>query len=151
MSADPTVTDPTTFDANIAQSVLEDLTKVLAKLHHLSDHRVDAGLKSFDVEIAEIDHQRGMLHLAMVEQGLPVVSLKPDFETLDKLLEAGLHDLAILAGDVVGPSDVSWQDVAGTAAANLRVLADLLSEAREGAAGPFPVFPSPAEIVGRLS
>ncbi len=60
-------------------------------------------------------------------------------------LETALGDLRILSGDVVGPSDASWQDVAGTCAVNLRCLADALEQARQGNAEPFPVFPSPDE------
>ena len=43
-----------------------------------------------------------------------------------------VDDLEILAGDAVGPGDVSWQDVAGTLTVNLRVLATSLDEARAG-------------------
>lgn len=41
-------------------------------------------------------------------------------------------DRAILRGDELGPSGVSWQDVAGTMACQMRVLADLLDRARAG-------------------
>jgi len=73
---------------------------------------------------------------------------KKEYDIFERSLANGLHDLAILAGDIVGPSNVSWQDVAGTAAANLKVIAALLDEAREGRHGPFPVFPSPWECMG---
>jgi hypothetical protein len=66
---------------------------------------------------------------------------------MEQLLKNALYDLAILAGDIVGPSDVSWQDVAGTAAVNLQVLASQLDQARNGQAEPGIVFPSPAECL----
>jgi hypothetical protein len=61
-----------------------------------------------------------------------------------------LDDLHILAGDKVGQGDVTWQDVAGTAAVNLRHLAHLIDQAREGnatAREPI-VFPSPDDLEG---
>lgn len=58
-----------------------------------------------------------------------------------------LGDLLILAGDDVGPSNASWQDVAGTAAVNLRHLATLLDWARAGQSEPFTCFPSPRELI----
>lgn len=66
-----------------------------------------------------------------------------------------LGDLAILAGERVGPSGASWQDVAGTCETNLRVLADTLHDVRVGnshIAGRFPierpvVFPSVADLL----
>lgn len=68
-----------------------------------------------------------------------------------------LEDLSILAGERVGPSGFSWQDVAGTAAVNLRELADSLDSLREGEThhqgcrwdGPV-VFPSPAGALESL-
>ena len=56
-------------------------------------------------------------------------------ETYDRLreqLDLALTDLSILCGDRVGPSGASWQDVAGTAATNLRVYADMLDSLRRG-------------------
>lgn len=67
------------------------------------------------------------------------------FDRADKALSTILSDLSILAGDQVGPSDVSWQDVAGTCAINLRQLAKLLDLAREGQIEPFSTFPSPTK------
>ena len=61
-------------------------------------------------------------------------------------LKQALYDLAILAGDQVCPNDSSWQDVAGTAAVNLRHLAGLLDAAREGNAEAPVVFPSPDDL-----
>jgi hypothetical protein len=66
---------------------------------------------------------------------------------MEILLKNALNDLAILSGDVVGPSGVSWQDVAGTASVNLKVLASQLDAARNGHAEPGIVFPSPAECL----
>ena len=69
------------------------------------------------------------------------------YETARDLLATALGDLRILSGDVVGPSDVTWQDVAGTAAVNLRVLAGMLDEARKGNVVNGPVvFPSPDDL-----
>ena len=66
-------------------------------------------------------------------------------------LEALVEDLAILAGDVVGPSDSTWQDVAGTAVVNLYALANQIEQARAGnvIGGPV-VFPSPREAMAKL-
>ncbi len=58
-----------------------------------------------------------------------------------------LADLEILAGDRIGPSDASWQDVAGTAAVQLHSYARLLDRARTGNYPGNIVFPSPAECL----
>ncbi len=58
-----------------------------------------------------------------------------------------LTDLDILAGNRIGPSDASWQDVAGTCAINMMRLAGMLNEARIGNAEPFLVFPDPRECI----
>jgi len=73
------------------------------------------------------------------------------YEEARELLTAALGDLAILSGDVVGPGDVTWQDVAGTCVVNLRILATRIEAARNGQAstyrgGPL-VFPSPYEAI----
>jgi hypothetical protein len=75
------------------------------------------------------------------------------YDESKKLTEAALGDLAILAGDEAGNGS-SWQDVAGTAAVNLRALADFLDTVRKGEShwrgcpltGPV-VFASPAEAL----
>jgi hypothetical protein len=69
------------------------------------------------------------------------------YETMKTALENLLNDLSILAGEKVGPSGVSWQDVAGTAMVNAQVLADQLKAAREGNSESFITFPSPAETL----
>lgn len=69
-------------------------------------------------------------------------------KTIEQALIDSLNDLSILAGEVVGPSDVSWQDVAGTASINLRWLATLLDNARQGNCELPIVFPSPTELLG---
>lgn len=61
-----------------------------------------------------------------------------------------LGDLRILSGDVMGPSDASWQDVAGTCATNCEVMAMLLHAARRGNHEAFLTFPSPAEALEKL-
>lgn len=73
--------------------------------------------------------------------------MKATYEQMKRLLTDALGDLAILSGDVMGPSGASWQDVAGTAAVNLTCLANMLTEARKGNAEPFITFPSPAECM----
>lgn len=78
-------------------------------------------------------------------------STKPyRYEEAKRLLRTILEDLEILSGDAVGPSDVTWQSVAATAAVNCHVLAIRLQAARYGevAGGPI-VFPSPNEVWGR--
>lgn len=72
---------------------------------------------------------------------------KANYETMKTVLTNALHDLQILAGDIMGPTNSSWQDVAGTCAVNLDVLSSQLKEARNGNAESFLVFPSPLEIL----
>lgn len=63
-------------------------------------------------------------------------------------LNNAIGDLAILAGETVGPSDASWQDVAGTAIVNLRALANMIEQARAGNVIDGPVvFPSVSEAI----
>ena len=81
----------------------------------------------------------------MTETTLP--QRRAQYDIMRRALENALSDLAILAGDIVGPSDASWQDVAGTCAVNLEVLAMQLRAARAGNAEPFLVFPSPSEAM----
>lgn len=69
------------------------------------------------------------------------------YTTLERTIRNLLYDLTILSGDVVGPSDASWQDVAGTASVNAQVLANILAEARKGNHEAGLVFPSPAECL----
>lgn len=57
---------------------------------------------------------------------------KPTYQTAQRSLANGLHDLNILAGNEVGPSDASWQDVAGTAALNLSTVVAYLHNLRAG-------------------
>ena len=68
---------------------------------------------------------------------------------LEELYENIEGDMACLAGEDV--ADAAWQDVAGTLACNLRVLANALDDIRAGKpiAGRFPFtsFPSMREIV----
>lgn len=69
------------------------------------------------------------------------------YETARDLLASIVDDFRILSGDKVGPSDVTWQDVAGTAMTNLQVLASQLAEARKGNVVNGPVvFPSPDDL-----
>ena len=69
----------------------------------------------------------------------PVYSYTVARNTLAIILE----EVRILSGDKLGPSDVSWQDVAGTLAVNLHYLATLIDSARKGRTADGPVvFPS---------
>lgn len=68
------------------------------------------------------------------------------YDVARRSLDNALSDLRILAGDEVGPNDVTWQDVAGTCVVNLRVLADQIEQARFGSVVNGPVvFPSPSD------
>lgn len=58
--------------------------------------------------------------------------LNPDYKTLKSLLTYIILDINILSGDEIGPSDSSWQDVAGTLSCNMKVYARLLDTLREG-------------------
>lgn len=69
---------------------------------------------------------------------------------LEKTLITALNDLAILSGDIQGPSEVSWQDVAGTAATNLEVLAKMLHDARKGNHESIISFPSPWDCLEKI-
>ncbi len=75
---------------------------------------------------------------------------KTTYGGMEKILINSLNDLAILSGDIVVPSGVSWQDVAGTAAINLEVLASMLMEARKGNCEACITFPSPAECLEKI-
>lgn len=68
------------------------------------------------------------------------------YKLMHQYLKDALDDMRILAGDVVGPSDASWQDVAGTAAVNFQCLASALREARAGNCEWPIVFPSPDDL-----
>jgi hypothetical protein len=83
-----------------------------------------------------------------IKRNVPV-SQGYHYETARDLLGTVLDDFAILAGDQVGPSGASWQDVAGTCAVNLRALATALDAARAGRVVDGPVvFPSPSDLTG---
>jgi hypothetical protein len=68
------------------------------------------------------------------------MAMRPTYENLEKLRDDIRTDAAILCGDEIGPSDASWQDVAGTMASNMRVYATLLDRLRDGE--PVESFPS---------
>ena len=76
------------------------------------------------------------------------------YDRLLKQLQTIESELSILAGDEYGPTNASWQDVAGTAAVNLRVYADMLDSLRKSEthfAGRYPwsgvvSFPSIRDI-----
>lgn len=72
---------------------------------------------------------------------------KARYATMRLALINALNDLAILSGSKVGPSDASWQDVAGTCATNLEVLSAQLHQARQGNAESFVTFPDPQECL----
>ena len=50
----------------------------------------------------------------------------------DEYARDAAGDLLILSGQALGPSDVTWQDVAGTCAINLHGLADAIMQSRDG-------------------
>lgn len=72
---------------------------------------------------------------------------KTTYKDLRTALTRALSDLEILSGNAVGPSDSSWQDIAGTCATNLHWLANMLHSARHGNCEPFITFPSVHECL----
>jgi len=75
------------------------------------------------------------------------LNIPTTFRRLESSLKSALLDLTILSGDINGPSDSTWQDVAGTASVNLRYLASLLDNARAGHLESCLVFPAPSECL----
>jgi hypothetical protein len=70
------------------------------------------------------------------------------FDVARRSLICLLGDLSILAGDIVGPSDVTVQAVLNTAIVNAEVLLKQLRAAQDGrVAIPPLVFPSPTECM----
>ena len=70
-----------------------------------------------------------------------------NYDESRRLLAQIIEDFRILSGDKMGPSGVAWQDVAGTASVNLKVLAMRLDAARAGKVANGPVvFPSPDDL-----
>lgn len=68
------------------------------------------------------------------------------YDEAKQLLATILEDFRILSGDKMGDSGVTWQDVAGTASVNLKVLAARLDAARAGNSESFTQFPSPDDL-----
>lgn len=64
------------------------------------------------------------------------------YANMKRVLDEIKSDIDILSGETVGPTDSTWQDVAGTCAVNLRHLATLMDLAREGNAESFITFPA---------
>lgn len=73
--------------------------------------------------------------------------VRATFHVMQRALESLLYDMRILSGETMGPSNSTWQDVAGTASTNAQVLANQLMQARLGNHEPFITFPSPTEIL----
>lgn len=71
---------------------------------------------------------------------------QPTYSNIEQSLRDSLNDLSILAGDVAGPAGISMQDVAKTAALNLRELARLVEGAQCGLIEN-KLFPSPREVL----
>ena len=71
--------------------------------------------------------------------------LTPSYNNLKSLLGDIMLDLDILSGDELGPSDASWQDVAGTLSCNMKVYARLLDRLRTDNTGGI-TFPSRNDI-----
>lgn len=69
------------------------------------------------------------------------------YDVMKHALTNLLHDFRILSGEIIGPSDSSWQDVAATARINAQALADQLAEAQCGNTESFLTFPSPSECL----
>jgi hypothetical protein len=69
------------------------------------------------------------------------------YEEARGILRRVIEDFRILSGDQIGPGNSTWQEIAETTEANLRLLADRIGAARTGntAGGP-AVFPSPADL-----
>ena len=77
--------------------------------------------------------------------------MRYSYKRARETLRTILGDLDILSGDTMGPSGVTWQDVAGTCAVNLRHLASLIEEARKGNVSDGPVvFPNAADAMEDL-
>jgi hypothetical protein len=70
--------------------------------------------------------------------------MQPTYENMKKLMEYIHKDFEILAGNEVGPSRNTWQDVAGTAACSLKNLAALVEASR--VRGSFVTFPCFSDI-----
>ena len=54
------------------------------------------------------------------------------FMVAKRIAAAIREDIRILSGDIMGPSDATWHDVAGTLQCNLEVLSRLVDRARAG-------------------
>lgn len=68
------------------------------------------------------------------------------YASMQNKLRCALRHLSIIAGDIVGDSGNTWQDHKALASASLRALADRL----DSDPGPFPVYPSPSEVLEQL-
>lgn len=69
------------------------------------------------------------------------------YKIMKQALTDLLDDMSILSGKKVGPSNVSWHDIAETAMGHAQLLADQLVSAYLGNAEPFITFPSPSECM----
>lgn len=70
------------------------------------------------------------------------------YETARQLLAGIIQDFRVLSGDEVGPSGMTWQQIAEEAAWKLRTLSEALLAARIGSVKDGPVvFPSPDDYV----
>lgn len=67
------------------------------------------------------------------------------FSVMQSSLENLLSDMAMLAGDIVSPSDVDRSAILKTAIVNAEVLLSQLKKSQ----GSFPVYPSPREAVDK--
>ena len=66
---------------------------------------------------------------------------------MERYLRNALYDLRILSGEIQGPPDATWRDVAGTCATTLEALASQLQSASVGNHEPFISFPNPTECL----
>jgi hypothetical protein len=69
------------------------------------------------------------------------------FDNFRELQKRIARNMAVLAGDELGPAKCTWQDVTVQLAKDMQAYAFLLDAARTGRAEPFLTFPSLAETM----
>ena len=62
----------------------------------------------------------------------PVLKRDPWIDQQAEIVDRIVEDMKIVSGDIMGPSDATWQDVAGTLACNLEVLGAHIHKIRHG-------------------
>ena len=66
------------------------------------------------------------------EDNMKTINCDPWIDRQAHIVEQIVEDMRIISGDTMGPSGVTWQDVAGTLACNLEVLARHVNKIRAG-------------------